>query len=69
MNKMTLLGPGTAIAAALLSLPAAAHPGHGEDAGLAFSILHPMGDLENLFLMIVIGVVALALVKATRAGP
>ncbi len=68
MTKMMLLGLGTAIAAALLALPAAAHPGHGDEVDLAFGVLHPMGDLENLFLMIVAGVFALALVRLMGAG-
>ena len=54
--------------ATLLSIPAAAHPGHGDDANLVFSILHPIGDLENLFLMMVTGAFVLALVRMIKAG-
>ena len=67
MKKVILLGIGPSIAAALLALPAAAHPGHGDEVDLAFGVLHPIGDLENLFLMIVTGVFALTLIRMMGA--
>lgn len=68
MKRLTPLSLGSAAAVALLATPAAAHPGHGNEADLAFSYLHPMGDLENLFLMIMTGVFVLALVRMMGLG-
>ena len=68
MKKMIQLGLGSSVTATLLSIPAAAHPGHGDDADLVFSILYPMGDFENQFLMIVTSVFVLAFVRKMGAG-
>ena len=68
MRKMIQLSLGSSVTATFLSIPAAAHPGHGDDANLVFSILHPIGDLENLFLMMVTGAFVLALVRMIKAG-
>ena len=63
MKKTILLSLGLPVTAALLAFPAAAHPGHGDDAELALGFLHPLGDVEIVFLMICAGVFLLALAK------
>lgn len=47
---------GTMMAAALLApLPALAHPGHAEPAGFLAGLLHPVGGMDHLLAMVMVG--------------
>ncbi len=52
-----VIGRTAAVAAmvALVALPAAAHPGHGHEAGFAGGLLHPLGGIDHLAAMLAVG--------------
>jgi urease accessory protein len=54
---MRILKPTISAAALLLvTTPALAHPGHGEDGGFAAGLLHPFSGVDHLSVMLLVGV-------------
>jgi urease accessory protein len=46
----------SAAALLLVTTPALAHPGHGEDGGFAAGLLHPFSGFDHLSVMLLVGV-------------
>ena len=59
-----------ALLAVALATPAAAHPGHGENAGFIGGLIHPFTGLDHLAAMLMSGIWAAQLpIKAKWRGP
>jgi len=48
----------SAIVVVATSLPAAAHPGHGDTGGFVLGFLHPMSGLDHILAMVSVGLLA-----------
>ncbi|MGE0242034.1 MAG: HupE/UreJ family protein [Parvibaculaceae bacterium] len=60
MSKITMK-PILFAALALLPSPAWAHTGHGDASGLVHGMMHPLGGLDHILAMVLVGILAVQL--------